>query len=197
MNDNPKELKNALRAEYKLVRAEMSAEERAARDEKVCRAVTSLASYRFARTVLMYAPTGMEIDVSPIARHALESGKKIAYPLCNVEEHTMVFKVVSSPDELLKGSYSIPEPPEDAENLTDLSGTICLVPGLVFDKEGYRVGYGKGYYDRFLSTYTGTKLGIVYSDFILDRVPRGRYDRRVDILVTEGGIKLAANKKAR
>ena len=104
----------------------------------------------------------------------------------------MEFKVVKELDCLSAGSYSIPEPPVDAETVTDLSGTVCLVPGLVFDKAGYRVGYGKGYYDRFLSTYPGTKLGIVYSDFILDRVPRGRFDRRVDTLVTERGVKLAA-----
>ena len=96
------------------------------------------------------------------------------------------------PSELIPGSYSIPEPAADCETLTDLSGSICLVPGLVFDNEGYRVGYGKGYYDRFLSRYPFTKIGIVYSDLILDKVPRGRFDRRVDILVTERGIKVAA-----
>ena len=188
---NPKELKNALRAEYKQIRAEMTEAERSMRDEKVCNAIISLASYRFAKTVLMYAPTGNEIDVSPVARHAIKTGKRIAYPVCNVEEHSMVFKIVSSPEELTAGSYSIPEPPESAETLTDLSDSICIVPGLVYDKEGYRVGYGKGYYDRFLSTYRCTKLGIVYSDFILSEVPRGRFDRRVDILVTERGIKFA------
>ena len=195
MNDNPKELKNAIRAEYKQIRADMSDEERAMRDSKICSAITALASYRFAHTILMYAPTGNEIDISPVAIHALSAGKRIAYPLCNVSDHTMIFKLVDSPDQLVSGSYSIPEPSEDSESLADLSGSICLVPGLVFDKEGFRVGYGKGYYDRFLSTYKQTKLGIVYNDFILDAVPRGRYDRRVDILVTERGVKLATEKK--
>ena len=192
MNENPRDMKNAIRDEYKRIRAELPEQTRSTRDEKICATVTSLASYRFADTVLLYAPTGNEIDVTAVARHALAAGKRIAYPVCNVEEHTMEFKVVKELDCLSAGSYSIPEPPVDAETVTDLSGTVCLVPGLVFDKAGYRVGYGKGYYDRFLSTYPGTKLGIVYSDFILDRVPRGRFDRRVDTLVTERGVKLAA-----
>lgn len=192
MNGNPRDMKNAIRDEYKRLRAELPEQIRAVRDEKICTTVTSLASYRFADTVLLYAPTGGEVDVTAIALHALAAGKRIAYPICNVEEHTMEFKVVSSLECLSKGSYSIPEPPEDAETVTDLSGTVCLVPGLVFDREGYRIGYGKGYYDRFLGTYPGIKLGIVYSDFILDRVPRGRFDRRVDTLVTERGVKLAA-----
>ena len=195
MNDNTRDLKNALRAEYKQIRAEMPEETHRARDEKICSVITSLASYRFAHTVLMYAPSGNEIDISAVALHAIAAGKRIAYPLCNVNDHTMVFKLVSHPSELKSGSYSIPEPAEECETLTDISGTVCLIPGLVFDKEGFRVGYGKGYYDRFLSTYNESKLGIVYSDFILDRVPRGRYDRCVDILVTERGVKVAESKK--
>jgi len=195
MNDNTREQKNALRAEYKRLRSDMSDLIRNERDKKICSAITALASYRFAHTVLMYAPTGNEIDVSAVALHAISAGKRIAYPVCNVGEHTMKFKLIEHPSELVSGSYSIPEPTEDAPALSDLSGTICLVPGLVFDANGYRVGYGKGYYDRFLSGYSQTKLGIVYADFILDRVPRGRFDRHVDILVTERGIKLAASEK--
>ena len=200
MNDNTRDLKNALRAQYKTIRADMPEQTRRERDQRICAAITALASYRFAHTILMYAPTGNEIDVSAVALHALEAGKRIAYPLCNVQEHTMEFKLVDHPSQLICGSYSISEPPQSALTLTDLSDTLCLVPGLVFDKNGFRVGYGKGYYDRFLSTYQNTKLGIVYSDFILDRVPRGRFDRSVDILVTERGIKVAAptaEKKAR
>ena len=197
MYDNPRDLKNALRTEYKQIRAEMSDEERHARDGKICSTIISLASYRFADTILLYAPVGNEIDVTPVARHALEAGKRIAYPLCNVDDHTMVFKEIKSPEELINGSYSIPEPPEVAPTVTDLSSSLCLVPGLVFDKEGFRIGYGKGYYDRFLSIYKSTKLGIVYSDFILEKVPRGRFDRQVDILITERGIKLATEKKTR
>lgn len=195
MTDNTRELKNELRSQYKQVRSEMSEEARSLRDSRICAAVIALASYRFADTILMYAPTGNEINVNAIAAHAVNAGKRIAYPVCNTEEHSMTFRLVDSPDMLSLGSYSIPEPPEDAPILTDLSGSLCLVPGLVFDPEGYRIGYGKGYYDRFLSGYKQTKLGIVYADFILDRVPRGRFDRRVDILVTERGVKLAAAEK--
>ena len=191
MNGNPREMKNTLRDEYKRLRAELPEDIRTARDKKICATVTALASYRFANTILMYAPTGSEIDVTEVALHALAAGKRIAYPVCNVDEHTMEFKIVDDISLLKSGSYSIPEPPSDAETVIDLSGTVCLVPGLVFDREGYRVGYGKGYYDRFLSVYRGTKLGIVYSDFVLDRVPRGRFDRRVDTLVTERGVRLA------
>jgi len=190
-NENVKEAKNELRKKYKLLRGELSAEQKRSLDEAICSLTVSLASFRFAETVLMYAPTGSEIDVLTIARYALECGKKVAFPRCNVDDHTMEFKYVSSLDELYEGEYSIREPSEDAESVTDFSRSICIVPALVFDRAGYRIGYGKGYYDRFLGGYTETKLGLVYSDFILDRVPRGRFDRHVDILVCEKGVKIA------
>ena len=80
------------------------------------------------------------------------------------------------------------------ESLKDYSKSICIIPGVVFDEWGYRVGYGKGYYDRFLSAYDGTKFGLSYSECILKEVPRGRFDRHVDILISEKGVKLAKTK---
>ena len=189
--DNVKEVKNELRKKYKLLRGELSVEQKRALDDAICSHTVSLASFRYADTVLTYAPTGSEIDVTPIARFALECGKRVAFPRCNTAEHTMEFKYVSSLDELHEGQYSIKEPSEDAETVTDFSRSVCIVPALVFDRAGYRVGYGKGYYDRFLGKYGETRIGLVYSDFILDRVPRGRFDRSVDILVCEKGVRVA------
>ena len=190
-NDNVKEVKNELRKKYKLVRSELSPEQKRSLDDTICALTVSLASFRFADTVLMYAPMGSEIDVMPIARHALESGKKVAFPRSNPTSHTMDFKYVSDLDELEVGEYSIREPSETAESVKDFSRSVCIVPGIVFDRSGYRVGYGKGFYDRFLGKYCETKLGLVYSDLILDRVPRGRFDRHVDILVCEKGVRIA------
>ena len=80
------------------------------------------------------------------------------------------------------------------ESVTDYSKSICIIPGVVFDNAGYRVGYGKGYYDRFLAAYDGTKFGLAYSECILNEVPRGRFDRHVDILISEKGVKIAKTK---
>ena len=72
---------------------------------------------------------------------------------------------------------------------------VCFVPGLVYDKAGYRLGYGKGFYDRYLSSFTGCTIGVVYSDYILPEVPRGRFDMSVDILLTEKGVKVTKTAK--
>lgn len=189
--DNVREAKKDLRNKYRQIRNDLPTEIKSEYDKKICDTLMSLVSFRFSDTILMYAPINGEIDVMPIAENALALGKKVAFPVCDPETHTMEFKRVDSVELLAPGHYSIFEPGEAFETITDFSRSICLIPGIIFDVNGYRVGYGKGYYDRFLADYDGTKFGLVYSDFILDNVPRGRFDRHVDVLISEKGVKLA------
>ena len=183
--------KNELRRLYREKRQSLGADEKALRDGAICRAALSLASYRFAKNILLYAPTDEEIDVMPIALDALSKGKRVAFPKCNPEDRTMVYRAVTSPDALAPGYFGILEPPESApaiESPEELSSSVCFVPALVYDAEGYRLGYGKGFYDRFLYSFGGNAVGVVYSDFITDGVPRGRYDVKIKILLTEKGV---------
>ena len=159
---------------------------------EICKHAASLASFRYAEYVLLYDAMPNEISLTALAYTALEKGKKIAYPRCNKEDCTMTYRLVSSPDELFPDSYGIREPRSSAPVLDTehLSGNaVCFVPGLLFDKSGYRLGYGKGYYDRFLNSFPGSRIGIVYSDCILPALPRGRYDVKMDILLTENNVK--------
>ncbi|MCL2518582.1 MAG: 5-formyltetrahydrofolate cyclo-ligase, partial [Oscillospiraceae bacterium] len=160
-------------------------------DKKICERFMALVTYRYAEALLMYAPHGSEIDVSHIARHALQSGKIVAYPRCDTQGYTMDYHIINSFDELEKGAYGIMEPLANLPVYDIDSGlkTVCIVPALVYDRHGYRIGYGKGYYDRFLAGFKGARVGLVYNDFIVSNVPRGRYDLAVDVLVTEKGVK--------
>ena len=197
MNVIPKQ-KDEIRAEYAAKRAAMDKEEKARRDAAITKAAVGLVSFRYAEYVLLYAATDNEIDISAIAKEALARGKKIAYPRCDKETHTMQYHIVSSLDELTPQAYGILEPP--AENpiydpASDLGSAICFVPGLVYDTDGYRLGYGKGFYDRYLSAFSGSTVGIVYSDYILPTVPRGRYDVSVTILLTEKGVRMPGGRR--
>ena len=71
---------------------------------------------------------------------------------------------------------------------SDTRPAVCIIPAIVYDKEGFRIGYGKGFYDRYLPSFSGTKIGLAYNDFIIDKVPRGKYDLSADVLITEKGI---------
>ncbi len=193
-----KKQKDDMREEYKQRRLDIPAEERQRRDEAICRAAESLVSFRYAKYVLLYAATQGEIDVYAVAKAALEKGKTVLFPRCDKKSHTMTYHSVTSLDELAEDSYGIPEPPEtnpiyDVETMT--GSAVCFVPGLVYDKAGYRLGYGKGFYDRYLSAFSGCTIGVVYSDYILHEVPRGRFDVSVDILLTEKGVKVTKDDK--
>ncbi|MBQ3176923.1 MAG: 5-formyltetrahydrofolate cyclo-ligase [Clostridia bacterium] len=193
-----KKQKDDIREEYKQRRVEMPIEERHRRDEAICHVAEGLVSFRYAEYVLLYAATEGEIDVNAIAELALEKGKKVCFPRCDKKTHTMTYHMVNSLDELAVDSYGILEPAEDApvyEPDKDTGAAVCFVPGLVYDKAGYRLGYGKGFYDRYLSAFSGCTIGVVYSDYILPVVPRGRFDVSVDILLTEKGVKITKQGK--
>ncbi len=185
--------KNRLREEYRRVRESITDSEKARLDTKIVNRFLSLVSYRFADTLLMYSPIKGEIDVNPIAEAALKAGKKVAYPRCLPENSEMFFHYVTSLDELKEGYYKIREPDPSAPLFTPDSvkspeSCVCLIPALVYDKRGYRIGYGKGYYDRYLSNFKGIKAGIVYNGCIVDSIVHGRFDLAADFIISERGV---------
>lgn len=183
--------KNEIRARYKEKRASLAPEQKRARDAKVCSLLLQLATFRFADTLLLYSPRADEIDINPIIDRALELGKRVALPRCEAEQRGMTYHFIDSREQLRPGAFGILEPPPTLpcyHPLKDNHAAVCVVPALVFDRNGFRLGYGKGYYDRYLPAFKGTKVGIIYQDFILPRVPRGRYDLAVDVMVTDKGV---------
>ena len=184
-----KEKKTEIRTAYLEKRAAIPPEERARRDEKICQYILSSASFRYAQTILAYHPKETEVNILPVLREAIAQGKKIALPRCE-EAHIMTYRYISSLEELAPGTYGIYEPSADAPLFSEEAGvgSLCLVPGVVFDVHGLRIGYGGGYYDRFLHSYQGSVLGLVYREFILPSLPHGRYDLALPVIVTEKGI---------
>ena len=184
--------KTEIREYYLEKRRTLDNDLRAQNNEKICHNMISSATYRYADVLLMYYPKPDEIDIRPIAEAALAAGKKVAFPRCNPEDHTMIFYYVSSLDELTPGSYNIMEPSDELPAFdvseAETCNVACIVPAVVFDKKGFRIGYGGGYYDRYLAGFRGTKLGLVYRDFIVNSVPHGRFDLTVDVMITERGL---------
>ena len=185
-----REVKKNIRDRIKAERAQMTDAERAPLDAAICARFLSLASYRYADTLLLYAPIPGEIDVLPIARAALADGKKVAFPLCRPDDRTMTFRYVGSENDLAPSHYGIREPDESLPAYDPASGelAVCVIPALAFDREGFRVGYGGGYYDRFLNGFSGSRVGLVYRRFVIDKAPRGRFDTAADAVITEKGV---------
>ena len=155
--------------------------------ELLCNGIEALKEYKDADVILLYFPTRSEPDISPLADIARRDGKKIAFPISITKDCTLDFRFISSPDELEIGAYGIREPRADAERATLSDRTLCIVPALAVDTDGYRLGYGKGYYDRFLSTFEGNAVVAIHSSLVCERLPRNDTDIPIKTIITETG----------
>ncbi len=178
-------IKSELRAKYMKMREDISPGDAKAKSSRICQSLLSSEAYKDAHTVLIYCPFKNEIDVLPIAVDAMNKGKSVAFPISEPNGFKLIFKTVNSLDELEEGRYGIYEPSKSAEDYRNTEKSICIVPGLAFDRQGYRIGYGKGYYDRFLPDFKGISIGLVYDDLLVDSLPRDDTDVAVDIVISE------------
>ncbi len=175
--------------------------EREEKNRAIFERVSSLGSYCRAGRVLFYISSPQEADTRRLLRAALGEGKEVFAPV-SLPEGELAFYRLLDESELRHGRFGILEPPALPERMLQLrkeenpSDTLCLVPGLAFDRLGYRLGYGKGYYDRFLAKAPVFSLGLCYQELVLPRLPVGKYDRRVTCLVTEWGELLEGAENA-
>lgn len=183
--------KRRLRAQYKSLRASLSPDKRESMDVQMLAELSRSLCIRYAKSVLVYASFGSEPDTFAISERMLASGKRLYFPK-SYPGGVMRFFRVNALSELQKGAFGVPEPDEGAEPYVPGPGAdVCLVPGVCFDVYGYRIGYGKGYYDRFLSDFPGVSIGLVYSELLRTQLlaREKRYDRCVDLILTEKGTR--------
>ncbi len=179
--------KKALRAEYRRLRDEIPTEEKASMDQSICRLISQTPEFQKAETVLLYYPIKGEIDLLPLVALCRRSGKEVGFPISK-EDGTLAFRSLAKGERLTTGAYGIPEPSEESKPSTINEKTLCILPGLSFDKSGNRLGYGKGYYDRFLEHFPGMTLGAAYSKALAEELPTDAHDRPVDTVVCENGV---------
>lgn len=183
--------KSSLRSNYLSVRASLPAKNRASSDAAIRKSLSGFDIFCDARIVLTYVSFGPEVDTRALIAALLEEGRRVAVPLVNRKAHKMGFHEIFSLDDLEPGTMGILEPANPGHELTvpELVRTVCLVPGLVFDGDGHRVGYGGGYYDRFLWFYPGDKIGLARTTMLSSNpLPTDSLDVPVDYIATEGGI---------
>ncbi len=185
-----RKLKMRLRAQFRAIREEMDPDVREAADRSIADTVRTLWQYRASRQILVYVSTPIEVDTYRIIEQAWADGKRVAVPRCVPDTRNMEFYYIESMDDLSPGSFGVLEPQADPTRLvSDFSKAMCLIPAFSYDYTGYRLGYGKGYYDRFLSNFNGYRIGICYSSCVRRYLPHGRFDRPVQLLVTENYIR--------
>ncbi len=143
--------------------------------------------YRKAGSVMLYMPIGNEVSTSLIKMDAEENKKSLYYPV--TDEITGEIKAyrVTEKTKFQKGAFSIPEP-KGARVAKPEEIDLVIVPGVAFSKNGARVGFGKGCYDRFLKKTKAKKVGVCYELQLFDSIPEDKNDIRMDYIVTEKGM---------
>lgn len=169
-----RELKKALRKELINRRKAMDLSEKALADTDIFEQLKPLVDN--AGAVFTYASTEIEVDTRRLIDYCLARKIPVALPVSGDEE--LEFFFINSTDELQKGRYNIDEPLQNHPAKPD-KNTLCIVPALCADGEGLRLGYGKGYYDRFLRNFTGVSAIICYASFKRE-VPTEPHDVRAD-----------------
>jgi len=177
MTDGPEE-KGKLRRDLLEIRDSLSRQETEEAAEDICARLRHLPEYLTCDCVLAYVPTRSELDICGFLEQALADKKALFLPV--VQGKRMEFYQISRPGELRPGAYGILEPPGDRPfRPEDYRDILWILPGVGYDREGYRMGYGGGYYDRYMADHPDLvkrSLAVGYQAQLVDRLPRERTD---------------------
>ncbi len=170
-------------------RKEIPKEKKVIYDKEISKKIVESDSFKKATQVLVFASAKDEFDTSLIVESCRAENKKVFYPVCLDKLGNMEFKKVDSTDDLEIGTYDIPEPKPYCKEYIQKENDIIIVPCLSVDNNGYRIGYGKGYYDRFLQNFNGVSFCPCYEEMTSDTLPSDSFDVKVKFLVTQKILK--------
>ena len=189
MNNN---LKETLRKNMLLQRKNMDIDNVNALSNKIMCTLIELPQFKDCKNIMLYISFNKEVDTYPLANFCLNNDKTVIAPYCIQTERKIIpFKINNLTNDLTKSTFGVMEPKHDSlqkANLKDID--LIIVPGVVFDENCNRIGFGAGYYDRFLpkKQKNTPTIGIAYDYQIVDKVPTGKYDVPLDFIITEKRI---------
>lgn len=187
--DDPKQ---ALRQHYRQVRQALGAETRLEASRVICARIEDWPVFQDAETVLTYMPMKSEVDLLPL----LERFPRKQWVLPRIlpgEARQMAFHRYD-PQRLIRHAFGMAEPSPDLARIPPETIQLVLVPGLAYDPSGWRLGYGGGYYDRFLSGFGGIRIGVVFEALLVKELPHAAHDIAMQWLVTEKRLIAAAGQ---
>ncbi|MDS1029199.1 5-formyltetrahydrofolate cyclo-ligase [Bacillota bacterium LX-D] len=185
-------MKKNLRQEVLTKRKELVPEVVAEKSSLIINKVIALEEYQKAKTIMLYLAFRNEVDTTLLIKHAMTEGKKVVIPVSDMQNIALIpTELRNYPGDLEEGAYGILEPKKEAFHFVDPQEIdLLIVPGVAFDGQGYRLGYGAGYYDRFipqLRTDT-TILALAFELQIVQRVFPESHDKQMQFIVTEERI---------
>ena len=186
------EHKKMLREELTQKRNDLSVREVKQRSGIICYHVLQSELYKSANAICLYQAFRNEVECDDIIEKAYEDGKKVYVPVVDTDSKTMDFYEITTDTEWKEDSYGIKEPviKDGVEKLSHQNSVLVIMPGLIFDKNKHRIGYGGGYYDKYLSDNKGLQtMALCYAFQIVDEeLPYNEQDVLPDYIVTEDGV---------
>ncbi len=185
--------KAALRARLRAAREALPAAERAQADAAIAARARALPELAGADLVLAYLSFGAEVDTRALIAWAWDAGKRVALPCCVPGTRALDWYITDSFEGLVRCRFGMDEPAPDSARALDPSQAgpraVALVPGLAFDRRGFRIGYGGGFYDRFLAAFPGVSVGLCRDAALLPALPGLEpHDQPVAAVVTESEV---------
>ncbi|HXG74603.1 MAG TPA: 5-formyltetrahydrofolate cyclo-ligase [Candidatus Nitrosotenuis sp.] len=152
--------------------------------KKIHKNLKKIQYYQAAKTIAAYYSIGSEVRTHDILQDILSEGKTLALP--RVEGDHLIFCNITRFEDLEKGEFGIMEPKQNCPQVDEFD--VVLVPAIAMTKRGQRLGYGRGFYDRFLADKESTTIALTYSKFVVKNIPFSEGDVRIHLVVTEDEI---------
>lgn len=184
------ESKNELRKKAIQERSSISAANIELMSEKIGSLLRKHNVYKQAKIILFYASFNNEVSTDKMIENTISDKKIVGLPVVNEEKKTMSVKQANCLEDLKVKCLGVRQPAWELPDIDPEKLDLVIIPGCCFDKQGYRLGYGGGYYDRFLSTLDkkAVRVGLAFESQVFDCLPIEYHDQKLDVLITEKNV---------
>lgn len=171
-----------------IAKRDLKKEENSLKDSKIFKNLISLNSYKRAKKIFIYIGFGSEINTKSLIEIMLKEGKEVFVP--KVLEEEMIALKITSLNNLIESKFKILEPIGEKSDIDGEEFDLIIMPGVAFDRSGNRIGYGKGYYDKYLKDIKSDikKIALAYELQLIEEIETEEHDLKVDSIITENEI---------
>lgn len=179
--------KNELRKKLKKIRDDIPSDKRKIEEEIIAETLLNSEIYKNSKSIFIYNSFRSEVDTSYIIEEALDFGKIVALPITNPIDHSMEAYEINKDSVFIQDAYGIQSPDKKTSKIINPKEIdLAIVPMLAYDSYGNRLGYGGGYYDRYLPRLREDAIvvGLAFSNQFVEEIPIEKYDKKLDYVIT-------------
>ena len=188
--DDGMKMKDRLRKSIEKKRNTLSTSEVLEKSSRIKKRIFEMDLFRDAQTILFYVSYGNEVYTHDMIKESISLGKTVVVPKSVTKNNALILSRLTDWNNLEVGAYNILEPKQESIKEADIESIdLIIIPGVVFDESGNRIGHGKGYYDRLLNDSRNIpSVGLAFEFQIVDNIESEKHDEKIDVIITEDRI---------